>query len=92
MTKLVNHSIVPGMTTINLYEAKTHLSQLVDRAAKGEEIIIGKAGRPMVQLVPYTPTVATPRRPGSWRGRVVIHDDFDVLPEEVADAFSGQRP
>ncbi len=80
------------MATINLYEAKTHLSQLVDRAAGGEEIVIGKAGKPMVRLVPYTPTAVTPRQPGSWRGRVVIHDDFDVLPEEIADAFSGRRP
>lgn len=80
------------MTTINLYEAKTHLSQLVDRAAKGEDIIIGKAGRPMVRLVPYTPTVAEARRPGSWRGRVTIHDDFDELPQEVTDAFVGTRP
>lgn len=80
------------MTTINLYEAKTHLSQLVDRAAKGEDIIIGKAGKPMVRLVPYISTVAEPRRPGSWRGRVTIHEDFDVLPREVADAFAGLRP
>lgn len=80
------------MTTINLYEAKTHLSRLVDRAARGEEIVIAKSGTPMVRLVPYTPVVATPRQPGSWRGRVVIRDDFDVLPEDVAEAFAGERP
>ena len=78
------------MTTINLYEAKTHLSQLVERAANGEEIIIGKAGKPMVRLVPYRPMGDTPREPGSWHGRVVIHDDFEVLPDEIAEAFSGK--
>lgn len=68
------------MGTIDLYDAKTHLAQLVERAARGEEVIIGKAGKPMVRLVPYTPTVAAPREPGSWRGRVVIQEDFDELP------------
>ncbi len=78
------------MATINLYDAKTHLSQLVERAAGGEEVIIGKAGKPMVRLVPYVPAPATPRCPGSWRGRVVIGDDFDELPQEVSDAFAGE--
>ena len=83
------------MATMNLYEAKTQLSQLsqlVERAARGEEVIIGKAGKPMVRLVPYTPTVVTAREPGSWRGRVVIREDFDELPQEVAEAFAGERP
>lgn len=78
------------MTTINLYEAKTHLSQLVDRAAAGEEIVIGKAGKPLVRLVPYNRAAPAPRVPGAWKGRVVIHDDFDELPPEIADAFAGE--
>lgn len=77
--------------TVNVYEAKTHLSRLLDRVAAGEEIVIGRAGTPIAKLVPYVaPT--EPRRPGVWRGKVWIADDFDELPEEVAAAFRGERP
>jgi prevent-host-death family protein len=75
----------------NIHEAKTQLSRLVERAAAGEEIIISKAGRPVARLGPIPRTV-TPRKPGRWRGRVVIHDDFDQLPPEIAAAFRGERP
>ncbi len=73
----------------NIHEAKTHLSRLVERAAAGEEIIISKAGRPMARLGPI-PRAVTPREPGRWRGRVVIHDDFDELPSGIAAAFRGE--
>jgi prevent-host-death family protein len=73
----------------NIREAKTHLSRLVQRAAAGEEIIISKAGRPVARLGPI-PRAATPREPGRWRGQVLIREDFDVLPPEVAAAFRGQ--
>ena len=77
---------------INMHEAKTHFSRLVERAADGEEIIIAKAGKPVARLVPLAPGGA-PRVPGAWRGRVVIHDDFDdPLPEEIAAAFRGEGP
>jgi prevent-host-death family protein len=72
----------------NIHEAKKHLSRLVERAAAGEEIIISKAGRPMARLGPVLKT-PTPRKPGRWRGRVVINDDFDRLPAQVAAAFCG---
>jgi prevent-host-death family protein len=75
----------------NIHEAKTHLSRLVERAAAGEEIIISKAGRPVARLGPI-PRAVTPRKPGRWRGRVVIHDDFEELPAEIAAAFRGERP
>ena len=74
---------------VNIHEAKTHLSRLVERAAAGEEIIISKAGQPMARLGPI-PKTPTPRKPGRWRGRVVIHDDFDQLPPEIAAAFGGE--
>ena len=75
--------------TVNLYEAKTHLSRLVDQAAKGEEIVIAKAGRPRARLVPL-PRSAKPRKPGAWKGRVVIAADFDApLPKELLSAFRG---
>jgi prevent-host-death family protein len=71
----------------NLNEAKTNLSQLVDRAAAGEEIIIAKNGVPLVRLVPLE-TQAIPRAPGGWEGRAEIADDFDApLPAELLAAF-----
>ncbi|HEX5435895.1 MAG TPA: type II toxin-antitoxin system Phd/YefM family antitoxin [Gemmatimonadaceae bacterium] len=74
---------------VNLYEAKTHLSKLVDRAASGEEIIIAKAGKPKARLVPLR-DVGIKRRPGAWRGRVRITSDFDApLPESVLEGFEG---
>lgn len=74
---------------VSLYEAKTHLSELVERAAGGEEIIIAKAGTPKARLVPLRdPTVQ--RRPGAWRGRVRIAKDFDApLPDAVLASFEG---
>lgn len=75
--------------TINLYEAKTHLSQLVERAAAGEEIIIAKAGRPKARLVPVQKTQRR-RKPGLWKGRVWIADDFDdPLPDDILAGFEG---
>jgi prevent-host-death family protein len=73
---------------VNIHEAKTHFSRLVERAAGGEEIVISRAGVPMARLMPLaTPTA--PRRPGAWKGLVKIADDFDDLPEDLAAAFRG---
>lgn len=77
-------------TIYNIYEAKTSLSRLVDRAAKGEEIILSKAGKPLAKLVPFHPAPG-PRQPGGWEGQVWISEDFDApLPPEVEDAFEGR--
>ena len=71
----------------NLYEAKTNLSQLVDRAAAGEEIIIAKNGVPLARLVPLEQRTA-PREPGGWEGRVTVSDDFDApLPDDILAGF-----
>lgn len=78
-------------TTVNMHEAKTHLSRLVQRAAAGEEIVIAKAGEPIARLVAVRPA-RTPRRLGGMRGRIVIRDDFDELPEELLAAFEGSNP
>ncbi len=76
----------------NLYEAKTHLSRLVNRAAAGDEIVIAKSGIPRAKLVPLTGAPKKRRRPGGWKGRVRIADDFDApLPPELAEAFEGRR-
>jgi prevent-host-death family protein len=75
------------MAKVNLYEAKTSLSELVERAAAGEEIIIAKAGKPRARLVPLASAVPE-RRPGRARGRIRIADDFDApLPPDIAAAF-----
>lgn len=72
---------------VSLYEAKTHLSELVERAAGGEEIIIAKAGTPKARLVPLRDE-SVRRRPGAWRGRVRIARDFDApLPDAVLASF-----
>lgn len=71
----------------NLYEAKTNLSQLVDRAAAGEEIIIAKNGVPLARLVPLEAR-QTRREPGGWEHGVWIADDFDApLPPDLLAAF-----
>ncbi len=75
---------------INLYEAKTQLSRLVDRAADGEEIIIAKGGKPMARLVPLAGR-KQPRRPGGGRGKVWVAADFDApLPAALLEAFGGK--
>jgi prevent-host-death family protein len=71
----------------NLYDAKTALSSLVERAAAGEEIIIAKAGTPRAKLVPVRRTTRR-RKPGGWERRVRIGKDFDApLPAVLRDAF-----
>lgn len=71
-------------------EAKAQLSALVDRAAQGEEIIISKAGKAVAVLVPYSRAVHA-RIPGRLRGRIRIADDFDTLPEDIAEAFGASQ-
>lgn len=75
--------------TYNLYEAKTQLSELVDRAAGGEEIVIAKAGTPMARLSPLPPSEKPVlRRPGGWKGKIWVADDFDdPLPPEIQQYF-----
>ena len=74
------------MKPVNIHEAKTHFSRLVERAERGEEIVIARAGRPVVRLVPIDQR--RERTLGGDRGRVVIADDFDApLPPEMLSAF-----
>lgn len=74
---------------INVHDAKTHLSALLARVAAGEEIVIGKAGKPIARLVPYDGPRG-PRSPGGWVGQVRIAPDFDELPDDVAAPFRGE--
>ena len=79
-----------GMPVVNLYEAKTRLSALVDAAAAGAEIVIAKAGKPRAKLVPIRE--AERRRPGSAKGKIWMGADFDTpLPAPLLDAFDGKN-
>ena len=79
------------MQILNIHDAETHLPELISRAIAGEEIVIGKAGDPLVTLVPFQ-AKAEKRKGGQWRGRVFVAEDFDELPPEVASAFRGEQP
>lgn len=71
------------MPTVNIHEAKTHLSRLVERAARGETFVIAKAGRPMVKLVAIAADeTAKPKRLGFLKGMFKVPDDFDRMAED----------
>ncbi|MGA7303553.1 MAG: type II toxin-antitoxin system prevent-host-death family antitoxin [Rhodothermales bacterium] len=76
------------MKTINIHEAKTHLSRILARVARGESVVIGKAGTPVAVLSPYVPADTT-RAPGSMKGRIQIAADFDADDNIIADLFEG---
>ena len=75
---------------MSIHEAKTNLYELLRRVAKGDQIFIGRAGAPIAKLVPYS-TSPKGRRPGFWRGKVVIANDFDRLPREMERAFQRSK-
>lgn len=77
--------------TVNIHEAKTHLSKLVDDVASGQETIIAKAGKPVARLVPFAKEKSM-RKPGFLKGKLHTPKDFDApLPDEILDAFEGKR-
>ena len=73
------------MAEAKIGEAKSHFSELVQRAEAGEEIVIKRGNTPVAVLSKYRPP--STRKPGRLKGRVNLHDDFDQLPDDVADAF-----
>jgi prevent-host-death family protein len=78
--------------SVSIYEAKSHLSQLIAQVEQtGEEVVIRRHNVPVAKLVPFRPVVA-PRVLGGWEGQVHIGPDFDELPPEVAAAFAGRLP
>jgi prevent-host-death family protein len=79
------------MNITNISEAKTHLSSLIEKVIAGEEIIIGKAGKPVAKLVRYERREET-RRPGALKGKIKVAEDFDELPEDIARAFGILEP
>lgn len=74
------------MYITNISEAKSHLSALIEKVMAGEEIIIGKAGKPVAKLIRYERRKES-RRPGALKGKITIADDFDELPDDIAKAF-----
>ena len=77
------------MTTVNMHEAKSQLSRLVEKALAGEEVIIGKAGKPLVKLTPIVKD-ESPRLPGRFKGQIRIADDFDAVDESLVSIFEGE--
>jgi len=74
------------MPITNISEAKAQLSALIERVLAGEEIIIGKAGKPVAKLVKFD-RPSHPRKPGALKGQIEISDNFDDLPDELRAAF-----
>ena len=81
------------MLTVNIHEAKTHLSRLLDRAARGEPFIIAKAGKPLVKVVPLdAPAKGKTRRIGFLDGMIKVPDDFDTMfQDEIEEMFYGKK-
>ncbi len=74
------------MRVVNVHQAKTHLSRLIEEVEKGDEVVIARAGRPVARLVPLRPI----KRLGLLEGRLTVPEDFDApLPEEIIAAFEG---
>jgi prevent-host-death family protein len=77
---------VKKMYVTNISDAKAQLSALIEKVLAGEEVIIGKAGKPVAKLVRYD-RKEQPRRPGALKGKIKIAQDFDELPTDIAEAF-----
>lgn len=81
------------MQTVNIHEAKTHLSRLINQAAEGESFIIAKAGRPLVKVIPiHAPTGTETKRCGFMMGQVKVPKDFDQMHAvEIAKMFGADK-
>ncbi len=80
----MHHGIVPRQ--VNVHEAKTHLSRLLEEVESGREVVIARAGKPVARLVPHRGE-RKPREPGLLKGRIWIADDFDEPDEQLESAF-----
>ena len=79
------------MQQSNIHEAKTQLSQLINRALAGEEVIIARAGEPLVRLTPVHQDTR-PRQGGQLKGQIRLSEDFDAFDAELEALFSGDSP
>lgn len=81
------------MRTVNIHEAKTHLSRLVEQAAEGEPFVIAKAGRPLVKVVALdTPAAGQAKRLGFMAGQIAVPDDFNRMGSAEIDRLFGDDP
>lgn len=83
------------MAQVNIHEAKTHLSRLVEQAAKGKEIVIAKSGKPVARLVALAPVARKKRKPGALKGRIRLMPGWDapMSRDELAEFYEGRvRP
>lgn len=78
------------MRQVNVHEAKTHLSRLLEQVAAGETVVISRAGKPVACLVPWQPPKT--RRLGLFNGQITLAPDFDELPADMSAAFEGDKP
>jgi prevent-host-death family protein len=80
------------MKTVNIHEAKTQLSKLIEKASKGESFIIAKAGKPVVRVTALSaPTAAQVRRLGFMAGQISVPDDFDRMGQEEIERIFGEE-
>ena len=79
------------MVILNISEAESQLSDLVESVINGEEVILAKSGKPVAKIVRFS-GITTPRQPGALKGQIWIADDFDSLPPGMADAFGMLLP
>ena len=79
------------MDIIDISKAKAQLETLIERVLRGEEVVIGKAGKPVARLVKYERQEVA-RRPGALAGQITIAPDFDELPNDIAEAFGVHEP
>lgn len=78
------------MLIYNIHQAKTQLSKLLEEVSIGKEIIIAKAGKPIAKLTPFKEE-KKPRKPGLWKGKIWVSDDFDEEDEEINNLFYGNE-
>ena len=72
---------------VNIYEAKSNLSKLINQVIAGEEVIVAKSGKPVAKIVPFEKPTQN-RKPGSAKGKLIISDDFDApLPDDILQGF-----
>ncbi|HYU26272.1 MAG TPA: type II toxin-antitoxin system Phd/YefM family antitoxin [Thermoanaerobaculia bacterium] len=77
------------MRQVNVHQAKTELSKLLEEVESGERVVIARAGKPVAVLVPFKAAVKR-RQFGLYKGQVNVHDDFDELPDDIAEAFGAK--
>jgi len=79
------------MNIVNIAEAKSHLSKLIEMALSGKEVIIGKRNIPLVKLSVIIPQGDGKRKGGQLKGKIKIDEDFDILPDDIANTFAGRH-